>query len=73
MVSRNKRGKSAYHTEEFETVSCDAIMAGTSYYIFVKFHKMPNTKTERELWSSSGDDASVASSREANTPLWHGH
>lgn len=46
-------------------------MVGTPYYISsVKFHKLPHTKREHELGSSSGNDASVASSSAANMPLW---
>lgn len=47
-------------------------MVGTSYYVSVKFHKLPHAKRERELWSSSGNDANVASSSTADMPLWQG-
>lgn len=74
VVSRNKRGQNADWAEEFENVSCDAVMVGTCYYIFVRFHKMPNVKRECEPFqrASSDDDAGVGSSSAANALLWQG-
>jgi hypothetical protein len=72
VVSRNKREQSADWAEGFESVSCDVVMVGTCYYIFVKFHKMPNAKRECEPQAFSDNGVVVGSSSAANVPLWQG-
>ena len=72
VVSRNKREQSADWAEGFESVSCDVVMVGTCYYIFVKFHKMPNAKRECEPQAFSDNGVIGDGKQDNNEPIGWG-